>query len=400
MDVLQNFLKNNLIALIFLFLIFTFLVTILSTWMTNIAISIKKKARIPDSLIGGILIGAITSIPESISSLIIIFQKSGSNSSNPTETSNVISSPIGDMLGSNMFCFVVLAICILVIIKKFYRLDLKHSTTISTAFLIIGLIFTFFACLLDNDSIILKKTSHGTSIFVYHGFNIWSIFILLGYIFGICFTYFHDKYASTKKIIAQINISSRTNKIPPKPLKISWFDKQNLKLLSILLVFTCVFLIGSSMLLEFSSEAIISWWFNNNNNNTTAARGVIIGIATSIPEIVVLISMMRKKEYRMLIDVIIGSCSFNICFLFILNISAAIIWQLGDVSLVFYQNKESIILLLLSLLQVIFFLIYMIFNSTSYKNQLSENTSLFISCTLLGFVITIWFCYVAITFFL
>lgn len=166
MDALQNFLKNNLITLIFLFLIFTFLVSILSTWMTNIAISIKKKAKIPDSLIGGILIGAITSIPESISSLIIIFQKSGSNSS------NVISSPIGDMLGSNMFCFVVLAICILVIIKKFYRLDLKHSTAISTAFLIIGLIFTFFACLLDNDSIILQKTSHGTSIFVYHGFNI------------------------------------------------------------------------------------------------------------------------------------------------------------------------------------------------------------------------------------
>ena len=178
MNVLQEFFKNNLITLVFLFFIFTFCVAISSTWMTNIAISIKKKAKIPDSIIGGILIGSITSIPESISSLIIIFQKSNCKLSNSAETTSMMSSPIGDMLGSNMFCFFALAICLLVIIKKFYRLDVKHSTTISTTFLIIGLIFAFFACLLDQDSIIFQKNNHSSSIFVYHGFNIWSIFIL------------------------------------------------------------------------------------------------------------------------------------------------------------------------------------------------------------------------------
>ena len=393
MNVLQEFFKNNLITLVFLFFIFTFCVAISSTWMTNIAISIKKKAKIPDSIIGGILIGSITSIPESISSLIIIFQKS-----NSVETTSNMSSPIGDMLGSNMFCFFALAICLLVIIKKFYRLDIKHSTTISTTFLIIGLIFSFFACLLDNDSVIFQKNNHSSSIFVYHGFNIWSIFILLSYVVGICFTYFNDKYASTKKILNQINVSSKISKIPPKTLKISWLDKQSIKLLAILLIITCIFLVFSSMLLGVSSEAIISWWFNNNSNNMIAARGIIIGITTSIPEVIVLINMMHKKEYRMLIDVIIGSCSFNLFFLFILNTSAAIVWQPGDVSKIFYQTKDSTILLLLSLLQTILFLLYMIFNSSTFKNKLSSKTSLSISVTLLGSVVAIWFCYVSITF--
>ena len=399
MGALQNFLKSNLILLVFFFFSFTFCVTLFSTWMTNIAISIKKKAKIPDSIIGGILIGSITSIPESISSLIIIFQKPISKLSGLINMTNNASSPIGDMLGSNMFCFFVLAICLLAIIKKFYWLDLKHSTTISTAFLIIGLIFTFFACFLDNNSLIFQKTNHNSNIFVYHGFNIWSIFILLSYIFGICFTYFNDKYASTKKIIAQINVSSKTNKIPPKPTKISWFDKQNIKLLVILLILSSIFLIASSMLLEVSSEVIISWLFNNENNNMIGARGIVIGIATSIPEIVVLISMMHKKEYRMLIDAIIGSCSFNLFFLFILNVSSAIIWQPGDASQIFYQTKDSTMLLLLSLLQTIFFMLYMIFNSTTFKNKLSEKISLCISATLLGFVIVIWFSYVLMTFF-
>ncbi|MCQ3915592.1 MAG: hypothetical protein MJ195_02490, partial [Mycoplasmoidaceae bacterium] len=62
------FIKNPAAAMS-CFFIFAVIVGVLATLVTKLAVAVKDKAKLPDGVVGGILIGAITSIPEFITAI-------------------------------------------------------------------------------------------------------------------------------------------------------------------------------------------------------------------------------------------------------------------------------------------------------------------------------------------
>ncbi|MCQ2956550.1 MAG: hypothetical protein MJ233_01445 [Mycoplasmoidaceae bacterium] len=92
--------------------------------MTKFAVAIKDKARLPDGVVGGILIGAITSIPELITSICVVVQS--------TYDSQVTSSSVfGDVIGSNMFCLVIMSAVLLGTVVLFKHREANQINTVS-----------------------------------------------------------------------------------------------------------------------------------------------------------------------------------------------------------------------------------------------------------------------------
>ena len=123
------FIKNPAAAMS-CFFIFAVIVGVLATLVTKLAVAVKDKAKLPDGVVGGILIGAITSIPEFITAIGVTID----GVLYPTEYDP--SSVFGDVIGSNMFCLLILAVTLIVTVRLFRHREADQINTITIICLI------------------------------------------------------------------------------------------------------------------------------------------------------------------------------------------------------------------------------------------------------------------------
>lgn len=381
-----DFFEQNLAAALSVFLIGAVFVAVLSVTTSKSATALRDKAKLPEGVVAGILIGIITSIPELISGImgVIIYAKG--------EYVEPGSAVFGDAIGSNMFCMFALAVVLIIFIKKFAKREVNQSNTITLLFIIMGAVFCLLAGLFDNNGLIYNKDN--PSPIVWHGFNFFSILILASYAVAVFFMIFGSKRVKAKAVVMKGN---ETQAVLPSDQKIkkSWFG--NLKLGVIILLFTLfsIMLVACSMFMAFACEGLIHRW----DLSEMFGRTILLGISTSLPELITIISFAYDKEYNMAIDSTVGSCGFNLSILFIANIAYASAYPGIESGQAMYSlDKYTVTQLTLFLLEGILLLGYLIANSQSIKQYLNKKQATSINATLLSLVSSVYLIYIVIGF--
>lgn len=233
------------------FLVLAFLTIGASIKLSNYGDILSNQSKVGSLFIGGILIAAITSLPEFITSI------SASLIDNPSLS-------FGDILGSNFFNIFALSTLNIIFFNKKVFKNIKKIYVLECIILFIDYMIIYFGC--------RGKIISFTSI----------ILILLYFVYI-------------------ISIFKR-NKFSNEAIK----EKTNYILLKfILTTFVMAFL---SILLTLEADKI-SRIYPNFSSSTIGA--VLLGITTSLPEVVTTFELFRLNNYNMAISNILGSNIFN-----------------------------------------------------------------------------------------
>lgn len=367
------------------FIPFAILVCVLATLMTKFALAIKDKARLPDGVVGGILIGAITSIPELITSICVVVQST-------TDTEVHASSVFGDVIGSNMFCMLIMSVVLIGTVVLFKHREANQINTVSLTFMVIGTIFCFVACIFDNNGPIYNPDIAIPSPLVWNGFNFFSIFIFASYGIAVYSMIFGSKVVSAgvtgKGLKTKVKLPAVQKHEPSKFLQLPMWS------LILLLVGSVVALTLSSLVLAASCGGLIVRW----ELPQVFGRTLLLGVATSLPELVAVVNLAINRRYNMVIDSMVGSCAFNMTILFLSNMIYGCIATnpVGDPMFVLNDKGDTAVQLSLFLLQCLFVLIYLVINSRSVKSYLSNRQAITINAVLLGLSVLPYISYITL----
>lgn len=235
---------------------------------------IDKRTNLSGAFIGGVMLAAVTSLPElftSISSVVFI---------------NKPDLVIGNVLGSNLFNAAILGIIVIFGVKGFSNAFVAKShktvavsTIVIYAILSVAVIFTTF-----------------TEQFRMLGISGFSIIILAIYIFNI------------KKMAGDQGASSDEGDDVDCNLTI--------KQVFIRFGLLSVFLVACSVAITYATDSIAS----RLGLGATVAGALFLGIATSLPEVTSSIALAKIGNYNATVGNIMGSNLFNFCILTLADI--------------------------------------------------------------------------------
>lgn len=303
-----------------LFLFLAFLVAFTSIKLSNYADALNKQTKLGSVLIGGILIAAITSLPEfitCISSVLI---------NNPSLS-------FGDILGSNMFNIFVLAVYNIYFFKKNIFESISKEYIFESIILILEYLF------------IILGTSHKFMSLV-------TIFLFIIYAFYTFVILFFKNGNSEKE--------QSTKKVNYVILKF---------------VTSSIILIMLSILLTLQVDKITHVY---PNFSSTSAGAILLGITTSLPEVVTTFELFKLNNSNMAISNMLGSNIFNFLVLGLADIfvknghvydysdNYSLMYVYGGVFITFLllciilnKNKSKFYYLLISILMSIsYFLVW------------------------------------------
>ena len=272
---------------------------------------IDKKSSLSGAFIGGVLLSAVTSLPELFTSLssALIFDLPGLC--------------MGNILGSNLFNLAALAGIILIYFKPFQHAVIgKSHTTVAIFTLLI------YATLALNLLGILNITIATI--------NVTSIIILILYVMGI------RLMSSDTKDVASENVEECTSSL-------------TLKQVIIRFVFVAIGIIITSVILTYVTDIIATRY----NIGSALAGALFLGITTSLPELASTVALFKLKSYSIAFGNIIGSNLFNFIILSITDVL-----YLGD-GIYNFSDPKTVNLLLFGTLATPLFL--MVANKTNRK---------------------------------
>ena len=254
-------------ALIIMYVVFAVALCFLSKKLADYVDALDKKTNISGAFIGGVLLAAVTSLPElftSISATILL----------PSSASLVV----GNILGSNLFNIAILGLCFILFFKKFIdgTFEFKSHFTV-----IIGTCFIYAIVsygLLANDK--LQP--------IVGPINFLALLILI--VYGITI-FLQPKEAEGEKEEDTYNLT--------------------IKQVIIRFVICAVVLVAVSVLITYNTDAIATKF----NINQTTAGAIFLAIATSLPELVSSIALCKKGNWNAAVGDIVGSCLFNFCII-------------------------------------------------------------------------------------
>ena len=254
-------------ALIIMYVVFAIALCFLSKKLADYVDALDKKTNISGAFIGGVLLAAVTSLPElftSISATILL----------PSSASLVV----GNILGSNLFNIAILGLCFILFFKKFIdgTFEFKSHFTV-----IIGTCFIYAIVsygLLANDK--LQP--------IVGPINFLALLILI--VYGITI-FLQPKEAEGEKEEDTYNLT--------------------IKQVIIRFVICAVVLVAVSVLITYNTDAIATKF----NINQTTAGAIFLAIATSLPELVSSIALCKKGNWNAAVGDIVGSCLFNFCII-------------------------------------------------------------------------------------
>lgn len=296
-------------------------IVFLSIKLSDYVDLLDKTTKLSGALLGGVLLAAVTSLPElftSLSSVIMV-----------GETDYVI----GNILGSNIFDAIVLGILIVIFIKNFQEQKIAKCQLWQFGTLILMYGVTSLAVFLPDS---IKKY-----IVLGGWFNIGSILIIGLYIFSI---FKLDRTDST---------SLETEERP---------SKLTLKQIIVRFSIAAVLLISASIGITYISDMIVDTW----KIDATLAGALLLGVMTSLPEVISTFNLFLKKNVNAGCGNIIGSCVFNFTI-----ISVSELFSFTDT--VFDKNGEASKLIIFGAAAVVLLLAAVAFKLMTDKNIIHES---------------------------
>lgn len=244
------------------YLMLAFLIVFLSIKLSEYVDMLDKTTKLSGALIGGVFLAAVTSLPElftSISAVLFLGQ------------SELV---LGNVMGSDIFNMAVLGVLLIVFIRSFAKKNLNKSLIWTSIFLVLLYGFATYAALAKYQLLLW-------------GINVISIIIIVIYAVGVKF------------------IAEETDKV--KDANVPLTKKQIITrfiICSILLVATSI---GITYLSDSLAETL--------HLGKTLAGAILLGIATSLPEVVSTISLMKMGNFDAGVSNILGSNTFNFLIL-------------------------------------------------------------------------------------
>lgn len=300
------------------YLILAGLVVFLSIFLSKYVDALDKKTNLSGAFIGGVLLAAVTSLPEFITSLTAIFA---------LNQPNLVQ---GNVFGSNIFNLTILGGCILLFPKKFKNSYIAKSHILTSIFTIV----IFLICLLG-----------------------------MKYNYSLNLGFLNVSYASIIIIILYVINLSKSNDDSQNNNSVSDNDDSiNLTVKQIIFRF----IICSILLLLFS--VLLTKVTDKLNSQlglgATVGGAIFLGIATSLPELTSSFNLVRLGNFNASFGNVIGSNIFNFTILAI----GDIFYSKGNI---FSPDKQSNNLIIWGIISTIIVI------STLYTKK-SEKTSMFL----------------------
>ncbi|MBR3675362.1 MAG: hypothetical protein IKN69_04390 [Bacilli bacterium] len=265
MSVLTGLADLHDFPLILLYVVTAAIVVFVSLKLSDFLNIIDKKSNISGAFLGGVLLAAVTSLPELFSSLTAtVFVKDN----------NYV---LGNVLGSNIFNMMIFALVFFIFFKKMVEKKVSKYFLVSMAFSAALYVLTTIAGL----------------IFVPNGwllgyFNPVSILIVVVYVISVIKTPKIEEAEEEEKE-----------------------SKMTLKTAVILFAIFAVVLVAASIFLTYLTDGISVKY----NLGASFGGALFLGVATSLPELTSTINLARKRNFQAAYSDLIGSCIFNFLIL-------------------------------------------------------------------------------------
>lgn len=247
----------------FCYIILAVLVVVLSVKLADYVDLIDKKTNISGAFIGGVILAAVTSLPElftSFSAVVIV--------KNPSLV-------IGNILGSNLFNITIFGIILIIWAKKFSKASVGKSHFKITVFTLFLFALMFLAVILGID-------------FSIFNISIYSLIIIITYAFSI-------RYMA--------NDESENDEKTDNPLTI--------KQIAVRFVILSVLLVSVSIAITYVTDILAEGF----KLGATIAGALFLGIATSLPELTSTFALAKKSNFNAATGNILGSGVFNFAIL-------------------------------------------------------------------------------------
>lgn len=241
---------------------------------------IDQKSSLSGAFLGGVLLSAVTSLPElftSISATVLLAKPSLC---------------LGNILGSNIFNLVVLAVMFVLFVRSSHAARLAKGHQMVLVYCLV----TYAALALN---MFLPK------VFDFHvlSLSVSSIIIVICYALGV--KYLSGEDGGEGKSETQ--------------------DDSSLTMRGIVMRFVLcsVGLVGLSIWLTYLSDDIAT----SLGMGAGLAGALFLGVATSLPELSSTVTLFRLKNYNVAVGNIVGSCLFNMIILTV----ADLLWFKGTI---------------------------------------------------------------------
>lgn len=231
---------------------------------------IDKTTNISGAFIGGVMLAAVTSLPEFFTSL------------SATLFLNKSDLVIGNILGSNIFNLAVLAVLIVLTYKKFDSSFIAKSHTKVANWLIFTYVILSLPIFFNKDITILGVSG---------------VSIALAVIYILCI-----KYMATDTNDAEDDTATFTD-LSTQQIFIRF------TILSVVLVIASI---GITYVTDIVAAKL--------NLDVTLAGALLLGIATSLPEVASCIALVKIGNFNAMVGNILGSNIFNLSILFLADI--------------------------------------------------------------------------------
>ena len=264
------------------YLILLCLVVFLSIKLADLVDLLDKKTNISGAFIGGVLLAAVTSLPELFTSISAVTMVN-----DPTLVA-------GNILGSDIFNLTILAIYSVIFFKHFKtsKIDKWHLVSLLVLLVMYGL--TFYAMFAPKEYQLMLGS-----------INVISIVIFVIYVILLIF---QPKENEEKEDVEV---------------------KSNLTLTQIIILFVVlsIVLIGASIGITYMTDMISNElpWLSG-----TVAGAILLGVATSLPEVISTFQLFRVRNFDAGFGNMVGSCTFNFLVLSIADFISWSNWN-GDV---------------------------------------------------------------------
>lgn len=229
---------------------------------------IDKKTNMSGAFIGGVILAAVTSMPELITSITAIA---------------VVNEPalvMGNVLGSNIFNISILGVLVLCSAKNFMNAKIANSHKIT------------LVCTLAVYAILTVVITFGHDYSVF-GISFASVLLLIIYVISLKFLASDDSQ----------NEEEDTSDLTLKQIVIRFI------IMSIILIISSV---GITYVTDIIADRL--------NLNGSVAGALFLGIATSLPELTSSVALVRKRNFNAMVGNIVGSNMFNYLILLISDI--------------------------------------------------------------------------------
>lgn len=266
---------------------------------------LDKRTGVSSALIGGVLLAAVTSLPELFTSIAAV---------------TLLDQPgltLGNILGSNIFNLATIGVLIALWPSLFMNAVVSKSHTTTTGLLLIIYLVLSIGILFGLHVEILTIDASSLVVAALYGFGVYSL----------------SKDTSGKTASPEVSDTAAT--APPR--LDTRKDDKDLSMRGLLLRFgvCCIVLIASSISLTFATDEIAV----RLNMGTGLAGALFLGVATSLPEFTATVTLARLGNYNVVVGNIVGSNLFN----FFIVAIADLLYLKGTVYLTDAQSRALLI---------------------------------------------------------